>query len=126
MPRRSDPLKDLLDLQERMNRLFDETLGTDQLDERALVGITARQQFARQGVALACLLPQPLKCGCAATGAAFVFHVGERPCYFEEMLINRKYARFRGLAWLFAEGYSRNWAICGNRAFARESSSYYH
>ena len=29
MPRRPDPLKELLDLQERMNRLFDETLGAD-------------------------------------------------------------------------------------------------
>jgi len=33
MPRRHDPLKDLLDLQERMNRLFDETLGGGRLDE---------------------------------------------------------------------------------------------
>ncbi len=32
MPRRPDPLKELLDLQERMNRLFDETLGGDILD----------------------------------------------------------------------------------------------
>ena len=35
MPRRPDPLKELLDLQERMNRLFDETLGDD-LDETGL------------------------------------------------------------------------------------------
>ena len=35
MPRRPDPLKELLDLQERMNRLFDETLGSDPLDETA-------------------------------------------------------------------------------------------
>ena len=34
MPRRPDPLKELLDLQERMNRLFEETLGGD-LDELA-------------------------------------------------------------------------------------------
>ncbi len=33
MPRRSDPLKDLLDLQERMNRLFDETLSRGGADE---------------------------------------------------------------------------------------------
>jgi len=33
MPRRSDPLKDLLDLQERMNRLFDETLSRGEIDE---------------------------------------------------------------------------------------------
>jgi len=36
MPRRPDPLKELLDLQERMNRLFEETLGGD-LDERGTV-----------------------------------------------------------------------------------------
>ena len=33
MPRRSDPLKDLLDLQERMNRLFEETLSRGGIDE---------------------------------------------------------------------------------------------
>lgn len=36
MPRRPDPLKELLDLQERMNRLFEETLGGD-LDENGSV-----------------------------------------------------------------------------------------
>ena len=36
MPRRPDPLKELLDLQERMNRLFDETLGGD-LDDNGAV-----------------------------------------------------------------------------------------
>jgi HSP20 family protein len=33
MPGRPDPLKDLLDLQERMNRLFEETLGRGGLDD---------------------------------------------------------------------------------------------
>jgi HSP20 family protein len=33
MPRRPDPLKELLDLQERMNRLFDETLSRERPDE---------------------------------------------------------------------------------------------
>jgi len=33
MPRRPDPLKELLDLQERMNRLFDETLGSGGIEE---------------------------------------------------------------------------------------------
>jgi len=33
MPLRRDPLQDLLDLQERMNRLFEETLGREQLEE---------------------------------------------------------------------------------------------
>ena len=33
MPRRHDPLKDLLDLQERMNHLFDETLSRGGIDE---------------------------------------------------------------------------------------------
>jgi HSP20 family protein len=33
MPLRPDPLKELLDLQERMNRLFDETLGRERLQE---------------------------------------------------------------------------------------------
>ncbi len=32
MPLRPDPLKELLDLQERMNRLFDETLGRERLE----------------------------------------------------------------------------------------------
>ncbi len=36
MPLRPDPLKELLDLQERMNRLFDETLGRERLTEPAL------------------------------------------------------------------------------------------
>jgi len=36
MPRRPDPLKELLDLQERMNRLFEETLGGN-LDENGAV-----------------------------------------------------------------------------------------
>jgi HSP20 family protein len=36
MPRRPDPLQELLDLQERMNRLFDETLSRERLDEPAL------------------------------------------------------------------------------------------
>jgi len=33
MPLRPDPLKELLDLQERMNRLFDQTLSRERLDE---------------------------------------------------------------------------------------------
>jgi HSP20 family protein len=33
MPVRPDPLKELLDLQERMNRLFDQTLGRERLEE---------------------------------------------------------------------------------------------
>jgi HSP20 family protein len=33
MPRRPDPLKELLDLQERMNRLFDETLSRESADD---------------------------------------------------------------------------------------------
>jgi HSP20 family protein len=33
MPLRKDPLQELLDLQERMNRLFDETLTRERLDE---------------------------------------------------------------------------------------------
>jgi len=33
MPIRPDPLKELLDLQERMNRLFDQTLSRERLDE---------------------------------------------------------------------------------------------
>ena len=33
MPRRPDPLKELLDLQERRNRLFDETLSREGADE---------------------------------------------------------------------------------------------
>ena len=33
MPRRPDPLKELLDLQERMNRLFDETLSRESVDD---------------------------------------------------------------------------------------------
>jgi len=36
MPLRPDPLKELLDLQERMNRLFDETLSRERLDETTL------------------------------------------------------------------------------------------
>ncbi len=36
MPLRRDPLKELLDLQERMNRLFDQTLGRERLGEPAL------------------------------------------------------------------------------------------
>ena len=37
MPRPRDPLHELLDLQERMNRLFDETLTRERLDEPSLV-----------------------------------------------------------------------------------------
>jgi HSP20 family protein len=37
MPLRPDPLKELLDLQERMNRLFDQTLGRERLEEPALL-----------------------------------------------------------------------------------------
>jgi HSP20 family protein len=33
MPLRPDPLKEMLDLQERMNRLFDETLSRERLEE---------------------------------------------------------------------------------------------
>ncbi len=33
MPPRADPLQQLLDLQERMNRLFEETLGRERLDD---------------------------------------------------------------------------------------------
>jgi len=33
MPLRPDPLKELLDLQERMNRLFDQTLSRERLDD---------------------------------------------------------------------------------------------
>ena len=33
MPQRPDPLKELLDLQERMNRFFDETLSRDRTNE---------------------------------------------------------------------------------------------
>jgi HSP20 family protein len=33
MPRRPDPLKELLDLQERMNRFFEETLSRDRTNE---------------------------------------------------------------------------------------------
>ncbi|HVO10752.1 MAG TPA: Hsp20/alpha crystallin family protein [Vicinamibacteria bacterium] len=33
MPHHADPLQQLLDLQERMNRLFEETLGRERLDE---------------------------------------------------------------------------------------------
>ncbi len=36
MPHRSDPLQQLLDLQERVNRLFEETLGRERLDEAHL------------------------------------------------------------------------------------------
>ena len=37
MPLRPDPLKELLDLQERMNRLLDQTLGRERLDEPSIV-----------------------------------------------------------------------------------------
>ena len=37
MSLRPDPLKELLDLQERMNRLFDETLGRERLEEPAVL-----------------------------------------------------------------------------------------
>jgi len=37
MSLRRDPLQELLDLQERMNRLFDETLTRDRLDEPSLL-----------------------------------------------------------------------------------------
>ncbi len=37
MPRRRDPLQELLDLQERMNRLFDETLTREGIDEPPLL-----------------------------------------------------------------------------------------
>ncbi len=36
MPLRSDPLKELLELQERMNRLFETSLGRERLDEAGL------------------------------------------------------------------------------------------
>jgi len=35
MPLRPDPLKEMLDLQERMNRLFDETLSRERIDDPA-------------------------------------------------------------------------------------------
>jgi HSP20 family protein len=35
MPLRPDPLKEMLDLQERLNRLFDETLGREQVEDPA-------------------------------------------------------------------------------------------
>jgi HSP20 family protein len=37
MPLRPDPLKELLDLQDRMNRLFDQTLGRERLEEPTIV-----------------------------------------------------------------------------------------
>lgn len=37
MPLRRDPLQDLLDLQERMNRLFEETVSRERLDDPALL-----------------------------------------------------------------------------------------
>jgi len=37
MPLRNDPLHELLDLQERMNRLFDETLTRERLEEPSLL-----------------------------------------------------------------------------------------
>jgi HSP20 family protein len=37
MPLHRDPLQELLDLQERMNRLFDETLSRERLDEPSLL-----------------------------------------------------------------------------------------
>lgn len=37
MALRSDPLQDLLDLQERMNRLFDDTLSRERLSDPAIV-----------------------------------------------------------------------------------------
>ena len=37
MPLRRDPLQELLDLQERMNRLFDQTLTRERLDEPAVL-----------------------------------------------------------------------------------------
>jgi HSP20 family protein len=37
MPLRRDPLQELLDLQERMNRLFDDTLARERLEEPALL-----------------------------------------------------------------------------------------
>jgi hypothetical protein len=37
MPLRRDPLQELLDLQERMNRLFDETLARERVEEPALL-----------------------------------------------------------------------------------------
>ncbi len=37
MPVRHDPLKELLDLQERMNRLFDETLGRERIEEPTML-----------------------------------------------------------------------------------------
>jgi len=37
MPLRRDPLRELLDLQERMNRLFDDTLARERIEEPALL-----------------------------------------------------------------------------------------
>jgi HSP20 family protein len=37
MPLRLDPLQELLDLQERMNRLFDETLARERIEEPTLL-----------------------------------------------------------------------------------------
>ena len=37
MPLRRDPLQELLDLQERMNRLFEETLARERVEEPALL-----------------------------------------------------------------------------------------
>jgi HSP20 family protein len=37
MPLRRDPLQELLDLQERMNRLFDDTLARERVEEPALL-----------------------------------------------------------------------------------------
>jgi HSP20 family protein len=37
MPLRKDPLQELLDLQERMNRLFDDTLARERLDDPPLL-----------------------------------------------------------------------------------------
>jgi HSP20 family protein len=51
MPRRPDPLKELLDLQERMNRLFDETLSRESADDV--------MQFAPSWVPLADVYDSP-------------------------------------------------------------------
>lgn len=51
MPRRPDPLKELLDLQERMNRLFDETLSREIPDDLA--------RFAPSWVPLADVYDKP-------------------------------------------------------------------